>query len=36
MAVYPEAEVDVTSRGLILHHSAPPVPDKFMIFGRAP
>jgi hypothetical protein len=36
MAVYPEAEVDVTSRGLILHHSAPPVPDKFMILGRAP
>jgi hypothetical protein len=28
MAVYPDAKVDVTERGLLLKPSAPPVPER--------
>jgi Plasmid encoded RepA protein len=35
LAVYPDADVDVATRGLVLKPSAPPVPDRFMIAGRA-
>ena len=36
LAVYREARIEVTERGLILHHSKPPVAPKTSICARVP